>query len=66
MRINFVRHDCGVSNIIQLLSKQTPTQCPFYWKMKGGESYHGNMYYFTLLGFRLVVDTVRKKDLWVK
>jgi hypothetical protein len=39
-------------------------KCPLYWKMRGGDTYKGNVYYFTLLGLRIVIQTTRKKDLW--
>ena len=65
MKISFLRHDCGASNIIQAVMGQKTTKCKFYWKMKGGDSYHGNIHFFTLLGFRMTIWTIKKKDLWI-
>lgn len=62
MKIDILRHNCGMWKFVSGDS----TNCPFYWKMRGGDSYHGNLYFFTLFGIRLVIDTVKKKELWVR
>ena len=66
MRINLLRHDCGFSNEIQLMlyPNQVKSKCPFYWMLRGGKSYDGNIHYFTFLGIRITIDTTKKKDLW--
>ena len=60
MRINLLRHNCGVAKFLT----GTNDDCPFYWMMRGGDTYYGNIYYFTFLGIRLVINTTKKKDLW--
>ncbi len=47
-------------------SSDLADQCPFYWKMLGGDTYTGNIHFFTLFGFRLTINTVKKKDLWTR
>jgi len=63
MKISILRHNCDASNLIQqLLHPDSKIEsCPFYWKMRGGKSNYGNMYYFTLFGIRVVINTIRKK-----
>ncbi len=64
-RISILRHNCGIGMMVSLLGGDKPTKCAFYWKMRGGgKTYTGNMHYFTLFGFRIVIDTIKKKDLW--
>jgi hypothetical protein len=64
MKLHFLRHNCGVSNMLQILNGKKPTNCKFYWKMRGGKTYSGNVHFFTLFGFRMVINTIKKKDLW--
>ncbi len=51
--------------MVQMVNGKNPEKCAFYWKMKGGgEKYDGNIHYFTAFGLRLVINTIKKKDLW--
>ena len=65
MRISIFRHNCAMWGYIS----KTNDNCPFYWKMPGGNSYHGNVYFFTLFGIRIIINTtsyvVKKKDLCI-
>lgn len=65
-RINLLRHTCGLTNAIQLMMdpKHVKSKCPFYWMLPGGNSYNGNIHYFTFWGIRITIDTTKKKDLW--
>jgi len=47
-RVSILRHSCGLSNLVQLLSNpnHVKQKCPFYWKMRGGDTYYGNLYFF--------------------
>jgi len=73
-RITLFRHNCRNNEFARALqvfiakgkSSDLSDQCPLYWKMKGGDTYHGNLYYFTFAGIRLVIQTTRKKSLWIK
>jgi len=62
MRISFLKHDCGIGNMVQLFCGQTTTKCPFYWKMREGDTYIGSLHFFTLFGYRIVINTTIKKD----
>ena len=69
MRINILRHDCSIGNIVQIVNGIKTTKCGFYWKMRGGKTYIGSMHFFTLFGYRVVFDlTIKKKreDLYIK
>ncbi len=61
MIISFLKHDCGVSNMLQLFSGQKPTKCGFYWFWKYGDSAYGGLHYFTAFGFRVVIRLVIMK-----
>lgn len=61
MIITFLKHDCGVSNLVQLFNGQKPTKCGFYWYWKGGDTYIGGLHYFTWHGYRIVLRLMIKK-----
>jgi len=69
MRINILKHNCGDFNMFQaFITKdfnRLKDNCPFYWKMPGGgKTYTGNIHFFTFLGIRLTISTIKKKNLW--
>lgn len=68
MKIDILRHDCGkgsFANMLQMfMGEPIKDKCPFYWKMRGGDTYYGNVHYFTLFGIRIIINTVRKKELF--
>lgn len=70
MKVSFLRHDCGQGSFANLLQtfmgEEVVDKCPFYWKMRGGATYYGNIHYFTLFGIRITINTIKKKDLWIK
>lgn len=65
-RISVLRHSCNdgsFANMLQTFMGQQPTKCAFYWKMRGGKTYTGNLHYFTAFGLRVVIDTAKKKPM---
>jgi len=71
MKIRLMRHSCekgSLANMMQYFMGETEIvdKCPFFWKMRDGKTYHGNVYYFTLFGIRLVINTTRKKEIWCR
>lgn len=70
-RINLLRHNCKKNGFARMLQtfimkgkNELKDQCPFYWVLPGGNSYNGNIHYFTFWGIRITIDTTKKKDLW--
>ena len=39
-------------------------QFPFYWRLKGGDSFKGNIHYFHIGKLSIVISTIKKQDLY--
>lgn len=77
MRVSILKHSCNMASFANMMAqfisksgvKKDFHNCPFYWRMKGGKTYIGSIHYFTLFGYRVVINLVIKKkreDLWIR
>ena len=52
VRIQILKHNCSVQNMVELANNLEPTKCPFYMRM-------WNAYCFNFLGIRIILGEYR-------